>query len=203
MNLQEYIKLATRTDSKSYEIIANPQLIVNVLALYNAAGRMLDQIKKHVFYGREYKIDLFNGDYQLMVTTLTHMAHKSIRINGTPEEMAEETITEINPRIFHAIIGIATESTELCEALYDILTSRKEIDLVNLREENGDLNWYQAIFYDAMRELGYEGTWDEDLEKNIAKLKARYPEKFTKKNAIIRDLDKERKILEKPLNYGK
>lgn len=196
MNLQEYIESAIKTESVPNEITANPQLIVNVLALYNAAGRMLDQIKKHVFYGREYKVDLFNGDYQLMVTTLTHMAHKSIRINGTPEEMAEETITEINPRIFHAIIGIATESTELCESLYDILTNRKEIDLVNLREENADLNWYQAIFYDVMKELGHEGTWNGDLEKNIAKLKVRYPEKFTKKDAINRNLDKERKVLE-------
>jgi hypothetical protein len=41
---------------------------------------------------------------------------------------------------------------------------------------------------------------DFDLEKimdtNINKLRARYPEKFTQNNAIDRNLDKERKILE-------
>jgi hypothetical protein len=37
---------------------------------------------------------------------------------------------------------------------------------------------------------------DEFLQKNIDKLKARYPEKFTEHDAVNRDLDKERKILE-------
>ena len=196
MDLQDYIKLATRTESRLDVLEANPQMVVNVLALFNASGRMLDQIKKHVFYGKDFNVDNFNGDYQMMITTLQHMAHKSMRLNGTKEEMNEEPIEEINPRLFHAIIGIATESTELCEALYDIMTHRKEVDLVNLREENGDLNWYQAVFYDAMRELGYSGSWVDDLEKNIAKLKKRYPEKFTSEHAINRDVEAERKLLE-------
>lgn len=197
MELEKYIKLATRTESHLDDLVANPQLIVNLLALFTASGRMLDQLKKHTFYGKDYNVDQFNGDYQLMIQTLQHLAHKSFRLNGTPETMGEEVVDNIHPRLFHAIIGIATESTELCEALYDIMTHRKKVDLVNLREENGDLNWYQALFYDAMSELGYEGSWDDDLEKNIAKLKKRYPDKFTSERAINRDVESERKILEK------
>ena len=34
------------------------------------------------------------------------------------------------------------------------------------------------------------------MERNIEKLKARYPQKFTEENAIVRDLTKEREILE-------
>ena len=37
---------------------------------------------------------------------------------------------------------------------------------------------------------------EEYLQKNIDKLQARYPEKFTEYDAVNRDLDKERKILE-------
>jgi hypothetical protein len=62
---------------------------------------------------------------------------------------------------------------------------------VNLLEEFGDLAWYQAIGID---EAG--GSLDKVLDRVIAKLRARYPEKFTSENAINRDLVKERAILE-------
>lgn len=193
MNLKQYTKLATRTESRPEEVKVNHQLIVDVLYIYTAAGRMLDQIKKHAFYGKEYSAEKFNADYHMITQTAYDL--QRVRINGTAEEMGEEKIDAINLRLLHAIIGIATESTELCEALYSVLTGG-EVDLVNLREENGDINWYQAIFYDAMEELGFEGHWEDDLETNIAKLKARYPDKFTSENAINRDLEAERQILE-------
>jgi len=194
MNLEEYIKLATTTESRLKEVKVNPDLIVNLLYIFNASGNMLDQVKKHVFYGKEYDSDDFSVSFSSIVSAL--QALTLVRINGNEEEMGEEVQSQIDPRLFHAILGVATESTEMCEALYDVLVG-KEIDLVNLREENGDLNWYQAIFYDTMKELGYKGTWDDDLEKNIAKLKARYPDKFCSDKAVNRDLDKERDILEK------
>ena len=193
MELEKYIELATRTESRLDELVGNPQLIVNLLNIFVCSGNMLDQVKKHVFYGKEYDTNQFNGDFQSIINTMQHLT--IIRINGTEEEMGEQPIPEIDPRIFHAVVGIATEASEMCEALYKALTNQG-VDLVNMREENGDLNWYQAIFYDAMKDLGYEGTWDGDLEKNIAKLKARYPDKFDSDKAINRDLEKERNILE-------
>lgn len=39
-------------------------------------------------------------------------------------------------------------------------------------------------------------SFEVDLQKNIDKLKARFPEKFNTKDALNRDLNKERKILE-------
>ena len=42
----------------------------------------------------------------------------------------------------------------------------------------------------------YNADIEEGLEKNIAKLKARYPEKFDENLAVNRDLETERKILE-------
>ena len=66
------------------------------------------------------------------------------------------------------------------------------MDVVNILEENGDINWYQAIMMDACG-----GDWGDILENNIEKLKERFPEKFTNEDALNRDLDAERAILEK------
>ena len=41
-----------------------------------------------------------------------------------------------------------------------------------------------------------EFSFDKDLERNINKLKLRFPDKFTEYNALNRDLDGEREILE-------
>ena len=65
------------------------------------------------------------------------------------------------------------------------------IDLVNVAEELGDIFWYAALI---AKEAGL--TFEEIQAKNIAKLKARYPEKFDDVLAENRDLEKERKILE-------
>ena len=47
------------------------------------------------------------------------------------------------------------------------------------------------------RDVGQFGfTFEEIMEKNIEKLKARYGDKFTEKSALNRDLEQERKTLE-------
>jgi NTP pyrophosphatase (non-canonical NTP hydrolase) len=95
-------------------------------------------------------------------------------------------------RILHAVMGLATESGELLDAMKKHIFYGKELDFVNLLEEHGDLFWYAAILADA---VGF--TFEESMERNIAKLKARYPNKFTEESALIRDLNNERNILEK------
>ena len=183
MDLEQYKNDAIRTESKIDEVKVNAKLLINVLAMHIASGQMLDQIKKHVFYGKEYSPDNFNNAYMTARDAIEDIA-------GTPLTASEDTFF-IDPRIFHSIVGIATESTELCEALYATLLGQ-ELDVVNLLEENGDIHWYQAIMMDA---LG--GDWESIFANNIEKLQARYPDKFTSDKAINRDLETEREILEK------
>ena len=95
-------------------------------------------------------------------------------------------------RLLHAGMGLATESAEFLDALKKAIYYGKELDKVNLAEEMGDILWYCAIVLD---ELGV--SFEEVMEKNIAKLEARYPEKFTEEKAENRDLKTERDILEK------
>ena len=93
--------------------------------------------------------------------------------------------------LLHAAIGMQTEAAEFSDMLKKRLFYGKELDIVNLREELGDQLFYIAM---ALRALGTD--FETVMERNIAKLKARYPEKFTEELAENRNLDKERAILE-------
>jgi NTP pyrophosphatase (non-canonical NTP hydrolase) len=93
--------------------------------------------------------------------------------------------------LLHAALGLQTESAEFSDMLKKAIFYGKSIDQVNLKEEIGDLLWYAAL---ALRALNTD--FETVMERNIEKLKARYPQKFTEENAIVRDLDKEREILE-------
>ncbi|PIK15469.1 MAG: hypothetical protein CES88_01755 [Halobacteriovorax sp. JY17] len=95
-------------------------------------------------------------------------------------------------RLLHAGIGLSTESGEFLDALKKHIFYGKELDRVNLAEEMGDLFWYLAIVAD---ELGVDMS--DVMARNIEKLKARYGEKFSEEKAENRDLESERKILEK------
>jgi NTP pyrophosphatase (non-canonical NTP hydrolase) len=93
---------------------------------------------------------------------------------------------------YHMLFGMITEIGELTDVFKKDLAYKKEIDWVNVEEEVGDLMWYIAGF---CRINGF--NLEEILDKNVAKLEARYPEKFTEYHAKNRDLENERKILEK------
>jgi NTP pyrophosphatase (non-canonical NTP hydrolase) len=97
-----------------------------------------------------------------------------------------------DPRVLHAAIGLVTESAELIDALKKAMYYGKSVDITNIKEEAGDILWYLAILFDAL-----DTDFDTEQKRVIAKLKARFPDKFTNKCAAIRDLSKEREILEK------
>jgi NTP pyrophosphatase (non-canonical NTP hydrolase) len=102
---------------------------------------------------------------------------------------------DVNSRLIHGVMGCVTESGELADALKRHIFYKKELDLVNLKEEIGDIMWYLAILCD---ELGT--TFEELADINIKKLSARYPDKFTSDKALNRDLEKEREVLETNAN---
>jgi len=91
----------------------------------------------------------------------------------------------------HMVFGIVTEAGELADVFKKYLAYKKEPDWINIEEEIGDLLWYVAGLC-TINNLDFEKI----LEKNVTKLRARYPEKFTEENANNRDLEKERQILE-------
>jgi NTP pyrophosphatase (non-canonical NTP hydrolase) len=98
---------------------------------------------------------------------------------------------EMIARLIHATLGMASEVGELADALKKHIIYGKELDEINVLEENGDLSWYQAIGLSAIKR-----GMSEALERNIAKLRARYGDKFDADKALNRDLAAERKALE-------
>jgi NTP pyrophosphatase (non-canonical NTP hydrolase) len=98
-------------------------------------------------------------------------------------------------RILHSTMGISTESGELLDAIKKHVFYGKKLDFINIKEELGDLFWYIAVLCDDLN-IDIGGI----LNKNIEKLKSRYPNRFTEESAINRDLKKEREILEDTLS---
>jgi NTP pyrophosphatase (non-canonical NTP hydrolase) len=110
----------------------------------------------------------------------------------TEAPITPELLQRLTPeaRAVHAVIGLTTEVGELADIWKRRIFYGRDIDLVNAREEIGDVLWYLAILCDC---LGT--TLADEQARNIVKLRARYPEKFTEHNALCRDLPAEREVL--------
>ena len=93
--------------------------------------------------------------------------------------------------ILHGVLGVVTEAGEIADVLKKHLIYGKTLDKVNLKEELGDVAWYVALL---IRRL--ETSFEKIFDVNIEKLYVRYPEKFTEEAALIRNVVKERKLLE-------
>ena len=108
-----------------------------------------------------------------------------VRLGGAP------ATDRMMARLLHATLGLMSEVGEIADALKKRLIYGKELDLVNLVEEVGDESWYQALLLDAIGST-FEASW----ERNIAKLRKRFPDKFEASRALDRDLIAERHALE-------
>lgn len=188
MELKQYVTDAIRTESRIEAVEINKPTLIAVLNAYVACGNLLDDLKKHIFYKKPIDPHKWANQKNIINAQLGDIMSN---IDGLKTE-----VMPFDPRLFHAIVGIATESTELVEAILTAIDNSGDIDHVNVKEELGDLNWYQAIAVDAS-----DADWDAILTTNIEKLRKRYPEKFTSENAINRDLVAERKILEGDLSH--
>lgn len=104
-----------------------------------------------------------------------------------------------NEDLLHSVLGLTTETGELANTIkvhFAYKNKEDKLDIVNIVEEFGDLLWYIAI---GLNSVG--SSIDEAMEKNIAKLSARYKSgKFSADDALRRDLHKERSVLEDASN---
>lgn len=94
--------------------------------------------------------------------------------------------------IVHMLFGMSTEIGELTDVFKRFIAYKKPVDGVNVVEELGDILYYLASFCRISNI-----PISEVINRNVAKLETRYPEKFTEEAANNRDLEKEREQLEK------
>ena len=184
MDLNQYVKDAVRTESRIEKVtLPDSELFAAALQIFILSGQILDMFKKTIFYGKP-----FDGE------AVEHKLGK-IEMDSGAGFGDHKSDLDVDPRMFHALIGTATEAAELMEALL-AYTEGEWLDIFNVLEEFGDINWYEAIAIDAsngeLEAFGFEDV----LRTNIEKLRKRFPEKFTSEKAINRNLEDERETVE-------
>ena len=94
--------------------------------------------------------------------------------------------------VLHCLVGMQTELGELADPFKKQIFYGKELDKTNVAEEIADGLWY-LVNLARIENIDLVKA----LQNNIAKLKVRFPDKFTEQNAIERNLEAEREQLEK------
>lgn len=186
----EFTADALSTESVVPSIRANRLQLLAAFRAFIAASQILDQFKRNFYYGKK---GAFNTDKLRHYLEELHQASFELDANHILYEPSYEEIP-VDTRMAHGIIGSATESGELIEALVKFIEGNG--DETNLKEEIGDVHWYLAVLADS---LGL--TTDQCLEAVIKKLKdagkGRYAKGvFTEDAAVDRDTTAERELLE-------
>lgn len=171
MDSKEYKEKSARTLSDQFHTeLVHGNEVYQLIHAIKAVGRWADDVKRALYYGKEYK-------------TRTAKDHRQI--------------TDLAPYkdYLHGILGEVTEIAEIAEHFSEVAFEGKPFDRVNAIEEEGD-----RTFYSACRWRFLDVTPEDDIYgPNINKLRIRYPERFTSERALTRDLGAERRSLEADL----
>lgn len=203
--IESYIQLAGQTDSPDYKAPLARQIQdrnINMLKfglrLGVLHGEYMDHLKRKTYYGKEIT-DVITDNTLTAIDN--HLENCDFETDDAANSGAIKLISD-HPeycRLLHAVIGLSTEVGELQSQLYSTLFKGEPLDWINVKEELGDVLWYAAILFD-MLEVITGAAPIAVLQTNIDKLRARYPNKFTEMDAIHRNLEQERAILEKGHN---
>jgi len=211
MDKKEFQKLAIRTESIVEQIQMRGDKLSNfisLLILHSQTVDLLDKYKKNIFYGEDIDEEQFKKDLISIshtVDALKIVGNYELTVSDNPLNTYYQL--DIDPRVFHALLGTITEHGEISEALSRGFDDFKDmiigstyntknvvnvkIDLINICEELGDSDWYKALFYEATNI-----SWDTVQEMIIKKLEIRFADKiFTEDEAKERDLVAERELL--------
>jgi hypothetical protein len=181
MSYREYEDDVLRTLSLQFNISERttgphptPGRLAETLQRAIQIGDEVDVLKRAIFYGSRF-VDSSGDEAPPMDMNLGD--------DGADSRPSADMI--------HSAMGIFTEAAEFLSAVYSSCFDGQPFDATNAIEELGDLEWYMAVM---RRRLAV--SQEQVQRTNIAKLKARYPDKFATSDALNRDLDRERSILE-------
>lgn len=190
MQSQEYMKAAARTESIPASLEINEYGMRETLRLIVTAGKVVDMVKRHLYYGEKGRIH--PGKFKELLVDLADTCDDLGVIAGDIglRYNESEDLNRLDIRLTHATLGIFTESGEMAELLFSQMKG-EPIDYVGFSEEIGDVDWYKAILHNVLN------VNEPALRQmNIDKLRKRYPEKFNVDEATSRDLPGERSVLE-------
>ena len=131
---------------------------------------------------RERAERVVSGTSKMSVDTEKYLAFVAGVTSPASSDFAEllRRFTELeiksdcdSPRLLTAALGLAAESGEFTEVVKKIILQGKpynEDNVFHMKRELGDICWYIAQACMAL-----DTTFDEIIEMNVEKLKARYP----------------------------
>lgn len=181
----DYIGEALRSEQPKDVLIGDEAFVSLAIETLIAAGELADLLKKQLIYGKRVKDQ---GFVETMDRLIDFAQTSRDTYSGHPDL---DTELKLQPRLTHAVLGGYGEQAELLEALIN----PDKLDLVNVKEEAGDTLWYAALLLDELATLGVAEPIDV-ANANIAKLRVRFPDKFTLAASEGRDVVAERAVLE-------
>jgi len=125
----------------------------------------------------QYRIEALRTEFTPHVFVMRH-----VRAQEPYDNNDLLNAVQYNSRLLHAAIGVCTETGELQDWIKKDFIYGKVLDRTRVLEELGDKAWYINLGLDAIG-----ATWSEMFDANIAKLRVRFPDKFTSENALNRD----------------
>lgn len=181
INWEAYVAECMKTEPVSLGKVADKNLTVSdhgIIGMMTEAGELLDQMKKHWFYGRE--LDVVNikeelGDILWYAAIWYHESKLDFPFKR------ESALTAENPDDYYG----------LCKLTSDLWYSSYIDDSIKCRDA-----FYGIVCTVMLIAKRYELSFVGILETNIRKLRKRFPDSFDLDKAINRDLDAEREILE-------
>lgn len=187
LTFEKFQTLALRTESKIDTANINLPAFISLTKLFIKIGTLLDYTKKGIYYKNYAKYD---DNYAQLVNDINDEFATFLSLNETGNR---DTHTDLNFRLVHALLGAMTESSEIAEHLHKYLIDGT-VDAAGIGEEFSDHDWYKAIGFDEL-----------DLSEHICrrnvinKLMVRFPNAYSDELAANRDLESERKELEKDI----
>lgn len=91
-----------------------------------------------------------------------------------PGEEILQSLSPLDCQLLHAVLGVCGETGELLDSVKKAIIYRQPIDLINVREELGDIEFY----LEALRQC-LNIDRDETIEHNIIKLQTRYGNSYS------------------------
>lgn len=108
--------------------------------------------------------------------SLNDYQREALRTAPSPEQCLLQT-----ERLAVLALGVAGEAGEVADIIKKVVGHGHPLDREKLNKELGDVLWYVAVL---ALELGF--TLDEVASRNIAKLRARYPQGFSSERSLNR-----------------
>lgn len=133
----------------------------------------LDEVKSALFYGDDLDLSDAKG------------------LDPNDADASALLDAGIDPKLFHAILGLFTEAGEMLDAIEEAVALDKQVDVLNLIEERGDIEFFAEMFDEALNL-----TRSDVRNVNTAKLNARYADgEFSVEDALQRDVTIEREVM--------